>query len=260
MSGASRSTSIVALRRRAGALCSVIAFPWAGAGAAVFHSWLPFIPDRFDLHVARLPGRESRIREKPCETIDEAADLIADEVMERADSPSTVLFGHSLGAILALATAGRLEERGRPINLLIVSGAAAPPARVAIGNVTLPADEDLWNEILRTEVAAPVDPSLRALLVPALRADLAMAARGLRGRRVISAPIDVYAGGNDAHLDELSTASWRQWSTATTTVRWFEGDHFFIRDRPDRVVAQLVDDADSAIGAASAEGSEGRGI
>src|SRR5205085_1447895 len=82
----------------------VFCAPYAGAGVAAFAPWADRLARSVELAVVRLPGRESRLREPFCVSLDEAADRAAAEITAFTDLPCA-LFGHSMGALLAFELA-----------------------------------------------------------------------------------------------------------------------------------------------------------
>nr|WP_247896669.1 alpha/beta fold hydrolase [Azospirillum argentinense] len=119
------SSWLQGLRAVSAPLRSLVCFPYAGAGAAVFRDWAPAVGSDTELLAVRLPGRESRIGEPPLHRVEDAVPAILAALGPLGDRP-LILFGHSLGATLAYATARALVARGHPPALLAVSGRRAP--------------------------------------------------------------------------------------------------------------------------------------
>lgn len=236
---------VVTLRSRPHAIGRIVCFPWAGAGTAAFASWIRLLPERFDLLAVRLPGRESDISLPPCNDLSGAALQIARSLSHR-DLKSTALFGHSLGAWLALETAVQLErEYTRPVGMLVVSGAPPP------GSCRRAADDD-GCQVVRRAVAEAHQPAIpgeadelmEAALARALYADVAMAddyAATSRTRRLAS-PIAAYAGRADIGTTELGLQKWQAYTSHSLVVRWFAGGHWFVKERAREVVGQLASD------------------
>src|SRR5205085_7637973 len=96
----------------------LLAIPYAGGGMAAFRGWAGALAGTADLLVLQLPGRGSRLRERPCTSIAEAAERAASELLAD-DSRPVAIFGHSLGALIGFEVARQLSARGRaPVTLL----------------------------------------------------------------------------------------------------------------------------------------------
>jgi medium-chain acyl-[acyl-carrier-protein] hydrolase len=101
-------------------------FPFAGAGTSIFRHWPQLLPSEISVHPIKLPGREVRIREAAFREVRPAADVILGEIRSQLDEPF-VLFGHSMGALMAFEVARHLRKQSLPSpRLLIASGAGAP--------------------------------------------------------------------------------------------------------------------------------------
>ncbi len=216
--------------------------PYAGAGIAAFARWVDFLPSA-DVGILRLPGRESRLQEPCCAAIEEAANVLLQGI-DASDCRPVVLFGHSMGALVAFEAARLLDAAGLPIRMLVVSGRRAPSLREPLTPVShLPEPEFLAEVQSRygaIDAALLDDPELRGLLVPTLRADITMVERyRYRPATPLSCPIVAYGGTSDPHAPGDDLREWNRETTARCEVRLFPGGHFFIQERRDEVLARL---------------------
>ena len=74
--------------------------PYAGGGTAVYNTWHRYLPDTVELVSVRLPGRESRLMERPFTQLDALLPELGAALAEVSDKPFA-LFGHSMGAMIA---------------------------------------------------------------------------------------------------------------------------------------------------------------
>ncbi len=119
------------------------------------------------------PGRGDRLPEAPVASVAEMSTHVVAELM-RLEPRELVLFGHSLGALVAYETAMALRDRNRPPHYLFVSGSRSP-WRAGRGHVHLATDEDLWSSVCElggVEQELMDNLELRDLVLPALRSDL----------------------------------------------------------------------------------------
>jgi medium-chain acyl-[acyl-carrier-protein] hydrolase len=230
--GAGPSRRVPSHTRRADRL-QLICFPFAGGGPAAFSTWPGLLPPDVDVLCVQPPGRGERLAEPPLRRLDDLVDDLVDALL-RADPTAapTVFFGHSLGAVAAFEVARSLRRRGHPSpDRLLVSGAAAPqtPNTAQVHRMS---DEDLLehtralggtpDELLR-------DPKLRAVVLPALRADFAMhETYRYRPEPPLDCPVTAFAGTDDAEVPPTEAALWRTQTTAGFDLHPLPGGHFFL--------------------------------
>lgn len=213
----------------------LVCLPFAGAGASFFHPWRTEAPSGVQVVAPQLPGREWRVDEEPYLDAGRAVDAIVPEVLAAvAGSGPVVLFGHSLGALLAFELAAALTEDGRTaVDHLVVSGAPGPWTRRARRATGL--DDEAFVERVRefagyTHEAFAV-PEMRELILPALRADVAMHENYVpRVDRPLDVPITAVRGRTD---ELVSTVDAREWAAATTrdfVLVEVTGGHMYLVD------------------------------
>jgi medium-chain acyl-[acyl-carrier-protein] hydrolase len=213
---------------------------------AMFGGWIRRLPADVALILAQLPGRDGRRGEPSCRTAQQAADGVAGALAGR-DAVPRVLFGHSMGALIAFETARRLQQAGRPPSALIVSAHRAPSLpdpRPPIGH--LPMDPFL-EEVQRRYGAIPAvvldTPELRDLLLPALHADIGLVERyHYEPGEPLTCPILAYGGVEDPDATVEDLRTWGRETTARGSVRQFPGGHFYFRETPDQLLSALLAD------------------
>lgn len=217
----------------------VVAFPAAGAGAAMFRPWAQAIGSVAEIGVVTPPGREHRIAEPPFQHVEPIADAVAAELL--ALDRRVTLFGHSAGALVALEVARRMREDR--IDHVIV--AAATPPDAAETNYALLSDAELVAA-LRAWGGTPSevldDPAMVELFLPGLRADLAVAhsCRTTRANHPVDVPITALVGASDRFATPEEAAGWSRFTTAPFALVTVNGGHFFPITNPSEVVAHVV--------------------
>lgn len=219
-------------------------FPCAGGNAAAYLPWAELLGPRWEPRVALLPGRGTRLFDEPPRSMDELVVHLADAVAGRTDRPY-VLFGHSLGALLAFEVARALRRRGLPgPDSLWVAGAEGPRTRRVPHRLhDLPDDQLI--EALRDYGGSPeellADREMMELLLPGLRADFAMdELYARRDEPPLDLPVHVLLGDRDLHTDAARAAGWADETTGPTRWHVFDGDHFFVHPNENSITALLV--------------------
>jgi medium-chain acyl-[acyl-carrier-protein] hydrolase len=232
-------------RAREDARMRLVCFSYAGVGAAMYARWPDLLPADVDLWAVQLPGREGRLREPPRTELRDVAQEIVAAMQGRIESPF-VFFGHSMGAVLAFETAHILAARGLalPRHLLLSSRRPphlpdpAPPLRHL-------SDAAFIAEIARRYGGSPAQvlesPELLALLLPALRADIAaLETHVVAARPPLAIPITAYGGTSDTRTTRDELEAWRAATSAAFRVRMFPGGHFYLADQRAALLADIA--------------------
>ncbi|MCX5403591.1 alpha/beta fold hydrolase [Streptomyces sp. NBC_00335] len=212
----------------------LMCLPYAGAGAGVFRPWLHRDSAVLRAVPIQVPGREEEFTEPFYATMAEAAAGTAERIRAAAGTEPFVVFGHSFGATLAYEATHHLMATGGPVpDHLVVSGAVSPRHRQA--EALDGDDEEVAAQaaaIAGRPIAAFADPALRAILLPAMRADVNLLA-GYAPSTLSPLPMPLTAVRGEA--DHLAPAAeWLDWSTFTSgafrTVQ-FGGGHMYLTEQ-----------------------------
>jgi medium-chain acyl-[acyl-carrier-protein] hydrolase len=221
---------LVGFSRRPQAPLQLLVCPFAGSGIAAFAGWPRWLGTLAELHVVLLPGRESRLREPPRERLSAVLPEVVAAAEAVLDRPF-VVYGHSMGAVLAFELVRALERGGRRPERLVVSGRRAPhlPEKRLLHRL----GDDALIEELRLFGGAPEmvlqDRDLMAAVLPAVRADLALSETyQLDGAGRVAAPITALGGSLDPAADAQEIAAWRERTDGDFHQAVLPGGHFFI--------------------------------
>ncbi len=211
--------------------------PHAGGSPRVFFPWAKQLPEAFELLPICLPGRGARMDEPLINTIEGVIRPIAQAVKPIALTNKVVLFGHSLGALLAVKLAYELRRQRTPVPvLLVVSGRDLPGAGRRLRLHGLP-DRMLVREVQRIYGSVPreilAEPELLSRTLPILRADLAI---NETCEPTDEAPLDcsilALGGAEDLHVTRTELELWSQLTTKQFRCAQFEGGHFYLSNEP----------------------------
>jgi surfactin synthase thioesterase subunit len=217
--------------------------PFAGAAATVYRLWPHGLPANVEIIALQLPGHGTRLRESPLRRLMDMAELALTEFSPLLDRPFA-FFGHSMGALLARELAVRFTAQGQlPVHLFV-------SARGTHLNRDLPllhglSDDEFLTEVDRRYQGIPAQlreqRDILDLLLPALRADVE--ALETYDRDPCAPPlkcgISAYGGTRDFSVTPEELAAWQAETVATSRVRLFEGDHFYLETQRALVLADI---------------------
>jgi medium-chain acyl-[acyl-carrier-protein] hydrolase len=213
--------------RRETARLRLFLIPHAG-GSASTYQLNKYFPESIEVCPVQLPGRETRFTEAPLTAMADLVDELAPAIAANADLPYA-FFGHSMGALIAFTVTRRLRSAGAPLpRHLIVSAHRAP--HLPDGNLLhdLP-EEDL---LARLAAANPIllDPDLREIFVPILRADLTVCETyAYEPDEPLPCPVTALGGRTDEMVTEAELRAWDVHTTAAFTLHLVPGGHFYMR-------------------------------
>ncbi|MFC7984949.1 thioesterase II family protein [Streptomyces sp. NPDC057336] len=213
---------------------TLLCVPFAGAGPSFFHPWRELAADRWRVTSVELPGRERRLLETPYRNVVEAArNEIDDIVADLGEGTRTVLFGHSLGAVLAYELVHLLTARGVPVERLVVSGSPGPWTQRERRAAGLEGDEFLARveEFAGFRHEALDHPEMRELILPVLQADCEMHEAYVPSTDdPVSVPITSLRGDHDGLVTAEEAQQWRAATTAAFGYAELPGDHMYLVD------------------------------
>lgn len=219
-------------------MTALLCLPFAGAGASFYHPWQAFTGDSLTVLPVRLPGRERLIDVEPYRDVHAAVDgVLPDVLADLGDIRRVVLFGHSLGAVLAYELAHRLVTvPDLDVVRLFASGSPEPHTQRARRATGLSDDEFVAQvrEFAGFSGEALDDEEMRELILPTLRADVEMHENYVPSTDLpLPVPITAVRGRADNLVSSDQAAGW-----AKATSRDFElveppGGHMYLTEDPE---------------------------
>ncbi|MBL1097912.1 thioesterase II family protein [Streptomyces coffeae] len=209
----------------------LVCFPHSGGSASAFADWATALPPEVELVAVQYPGRGDRFVEQ---LVDDVAEMASHAVAELLRLPTCddVLFGHSLGALVAYESALLLRDMGEQPRMLCAS-ACLPPGHMKNREVHAAPDDEFWATLY---ALGGIDPGiaeneeLRELLLPTLRSDLRAHAtyRPCSGTKPLSCPVSCYHGVGDPMVDEALLGEWADVTSGEFRLRVRPGGHFHV--------------------------------
>jgi medium-chain acyl-[acyl-carrier-protein] hydrolase len=222
----------------------LIGFPYAGGGASIFRRWACDLPASVELVAVQLPGRENRLREALHYDLPSLVYQVIDELAPcLADGTPFVLFGHSLGALIAFEVARGLRRRsGLGPAGLIVSG-RTPPQICSKRQLHALPDTELLREIRQLD-GIPMEIAdhreMLDLILPALRADLTVDETYLYVKELpLNCPILALGGVDDPEVSPSDLIQWALHTQSGFSMKTFPGGHFFLHTSQKLLTSQL---------------------
>jgi medium-chain acyl-[acyl-carrier-protein] hydrolase len=230
--------------------CRLFAFPHAAGNAAFYRPLRRCMPPEVDLCPVELPGRAARLDEPPLTSMSALMEGLH-HALRPLMSVRFSFFGHSVGAHAAYEAARQLRSvDGRTAVHLFVSGRESPASGDA-PTVRPRSDRELLAILDRfggTPAAIMQRPELMAALLPALRADLALAdGYTVDAGDRLTCPISAFGGVDDvAHSGSLQSWSERTHGRFRTCI--FPGGHFYFSPAPGALAKEIVQDLRASVG------------
>lgn len=214
----------------------------AGASAMAYARWRRRLPRWLDVCPLELPGRGARQQEPLCQDLPAMlADLMA--TWRSECSGPYLLWGHSLGGLLAYELAHALIAAGQNAPLaLFASASRAPSLRAQAPRLAQRSDGELLSRLagfarLPRELLA--DPLFHGEMLPVLRSDFALA-EGYRYQRRAPLPCALHVlGARHDSLSEEDLRAWRRETRSAFTLEWLEGDHAYLRPQEDELLSLI---------------------
>lgn len=232
---------------------ALVCLPHLGGNAAVFGWFAVRLEPDVRVLAVQLPGHGARSGERPLTSIDEIADALVLNLRDELRGPS-ILYGHSFGALVAFEVARRLSAGlGRPPEHLVVGACRAPDVPLDRPQLHAAPDADVLD-YLRSMDGTPTelvdDAGVRALLLPAVRADLeAWETYRFVPGQPLSVPVTAIAGRTDTSVEAAELRGWGRHTSGPFQFKTVDGGHFFLRDARAEVAAILGELAVSVQGA-----------
>lgn len=226
--------------------------PYAGGGAAIFRTWPQGLPADLNVLAIELPGRASRFRDSPMTQLLPIVRVLATELMSILDRPF-VLFGHSMGGLLAFEIARELRRRGAPLPLHLFISAHTSPERSRRISLAHKFPDAEFIDYLRKLGGTPpevlANPDIMQILLPMLRADWSVLETY---EHVVEPPLDVpitvLGGLGDPLTSQQDLAAWSNQTRSSFALRMLPGSHFFLRTAESLVLRTILQELRMTLG------------
>ncbi len=231
----------------------LFALPFVGGGASVFNPWPNYLPDTVEVVGLQFPGREDRLDDLPIDSMPEFVAELAEAMLPHLDR-TFVVYGHSMGGLLAYELTKYLEQHYNEVPMKLIIGGWPAPALVEnyVRNLNHIRDGfDLANESDSRVLAVLRDNKLLDIPVedegaimhwlPAIRADLKMLGDyRYENGYTLRAPISVLRGADDPVFETDQLQGWGKLTSGGFSLTTVPGGHLFIQNADAQVMRTIA--------------------
>jgi surfactin synthase thioesterase subunit len=221
--------------------------PYAGGGASVYRTWTNEVPPaELQVCAVQLPGRENRLGERPLGSTTALVPALLAGLRPYFDRPF-VIFGHSMGALLAFELVREMRRLGLPQpRHLFLSAHRAPHLPGLLPHVHALEGPEFVAEMRRlggTPEEVLAHEELMQIAEPILRADFRLCEMyEYTAGQPLDIPLSVFGGADDPKVGEQVLQPWREHTRASMRLRILPGGHLFLQQARTEVVAAILDD------------------
>jgi medium-chain acyl-[acyl-carrier-protein] hydrolase len=213
----------------------------AGGNAEFFLPWKQHLPQHIQLCPIQLPGRSflSHIQLEP--NFNNISKLIAQTISKHSENSNFILFGHSMGAMLAFHVSHLLTKQ--PL-LLCLSGLEAPlfwntkafSQRAYKSDLLKWMIQNYYPDLSNTnELAEALNP-----FVETLRNDLLLCvSHQLSEIKKFEGKVLIFNAQDDELIDHSKIAEWINFCPQVNLINFQNGGHFFLRVHTHEIIRYI---------------------
>lgn len=228
---------------------TLLCFTYAGGAAAAFRGWEDVLSA--NVRPILLPGRDSRMDESPYTRLKHVISDLTDHVGSQITS-RTVVFGHSMGALLAFEFTRELRRRQLQLPVKLLLSAFRAPH---LDNPKRPIHrwpDEVLKAVLRKEgvpSATLQNAQIMEALLPTLRADLELCdTYEYVDEAPLAVPFAIYGGTDDIRVTEAALKAWDRHTSEGVSHTMINGPHLFINTSRDELLAAVERDLPTECG------------
>lgn len=215
----------------------VFLIPYAGGSSFAYYKWKDLFSSNFELCFIELAGRGQMSNRNFYKSIDEAAEDITQTIINsiKDEDVEYLLFGHSMGALLAYEVYYKLSEKNiRLPKHIFFSGREAPQVENSREKI-YEYDDDAFLEKISIYGGLPnefYDEEIKKFFVPIFKSDFRLLIEYMYSQKSekIKCNISVLFGEADCTVTMKGIKKWGIHAGEKIDFYKFKGEHFFIND------------------------------
>ncbi len=213
----------------------LVCLPFSGGSEFAFRPLEKYWPNTWKISTLTYPGRGHRLHQALCNNMEDLVDDCWLQLRGKLDEPY-VLFGHSMGALVAYLLTHRIIENKGPLPLkLILSGTYGPsvlpkrPYRYLFSKeefkTKLRSYGGLPDEILNDNAAYDFFESI-------IRSDFKLIETWRKNSKPLLNVPAIVITGTEEDMSEADIQLWQEEFRMRVIFNKIEGDHFFLFKKP----------------------------
>jgi len=211
----------------------MLCLPYAGAASSCYYKWRYYLDSYIEIIPVELAGHGKRFGEPFYGNFQQAINDIVQIIQREISNEKYVIFGHSMGSILAYESVLRLKDLGRclPIHI-ILSGRTPPNINTDIKEIYQTSDQKLLEQLMEmggTSAEVINNHEIIEMFLPIIRADYKLLAEYIYDeQRIVDCDISVFYGKEDPNTNYYDIKKWDNFTRGHCHYYDFPGNHFFI--------------------------------
>lgn len=211
----------------------IYCMPYAGGSKSIYSNWIKSHADLCKIVPMEYKGHGELFSEPFYSTMEETVEDMYKRIA--ADSPDNyVIFGHSLGSIVALLTAEKLQKNySKSPKALIVAGIRPPHLLYKdkkLGGLSKNEFMESFFELGQMDQEIMECPELIDIIYEILSNDVKIEENYKHNENehdLLNIPIFAMTGIKDDEAPVEDIQEWGNYTTNSLTVQLFQSDHFF---------------------------------
>ena len=212
---------------------------FAGGSKYSYNFLNPFL-DKFEVKAIELPGRGERMGEDLITSFESALEDTVEQIRKHLTGSDYVIYGHSMGAMLALGAVNELGKNNEGPKAIVVTGNAGPGTyeptmRSHLGH------EEFVEELINLggfPIEVIENEELFEMFEPILRADFKIAETNYKFQEIqIEIPIYTVMGNEEKNNEKIR--NWEVFANSTLESEILPGDHFFIHEHAQKIAEKI---------------------
>lgn len=215
----------------------VFLLPYAGSSVMTYSPWKNYIPGNIELVFLEMQGRGIKSEQTMSADFEFVVNQLYKEITSEITDEKYVIFGHSMGSLLAYELYYKIASEGFKMpEEIILSGRLSPELCIHMKKVSEYPENDFLKEVavyggLPEEIK--INKELRDYFVPIMRADFKLIENYTYTNRheMINCNLTIFYGNNDYSTPSDEIVEWRKKAGKKFSCIEFPGGHFFCMDK-----------------------------